>query len=45
MYAEFAGTNYDTLARKFQMTERGMRKLIERVHERELNKQQNRLFD
>jgi Mor family transcriptional regulator len=45
IYKEFTGANYDTLARKFDMTERGMRKLIDRVHKRELNKRQNRLFD
>ena len=45
IYEQFSGFNYDTLARKFRMTERGMRKLIERVHKRELNRRQNRLFD
>lgn len=33
-YARFDGENFDTLAREFGMTERGMRKLIARVRDR-----------
>jgi len=45
IYKEFTGANYDVLARQFDLTERGMRKLIDRVHKREVNKRQTRLFD
>lgn len=33
-YRAFNGGNFDTLAKKYGMTERGMRKLISRVRER-----------
>lgn len=33
-YERFDGNNFDTLAREFGMTERGMRKLIARVRDR-----------
>lgn len=45
IYAEFNGTNYDVLASKYQMTERGMRKLIDRVHRREMGRRQPQLFE
>ncbi|TDK66011.1 Mor transcription activator family protein [Sapientia aquatica] len=45
IYQEFArGVPYDALAIKFDMTERGMRKLIERVTKREISKRQGKLF-
>lgn len=34
VFDRFSGDNYDTLARDFNMTERGMRKLIARVRDR-----------
>jgi len=45
IYAEFNGNNYDVLARKYQMTDRGMRKLLDRVHQREMGRRQPRLFE
>jgi Mor family transcriptional regulator len=44
IFDEFNGTNYRALARKYNMTERGMRKLIERVKKRETARNQGRLF-
>lgn len=45
IYRRFNGTNYHVLVRETGMTERGLRKLIDRVHRRETHRQQSRLFD
>lgn len=45
IYHEFTGNNYPALVRKYQMTERGIRKIIDRVHRRETSRRQPGLFD
>lgn len=45
IYHEFTGKNYPALVRKYDMTERGIRKIIERVHRREISRRQPGLFD
>ncbi|AJA45052.1 Mor transcription activator family protein [Frischella perrara] len=37
IYAEFRGNNYNELSNKYNMTERGIRKVIDRIHKRQLN--------
>jgi len=45
IYRRFNGTNYHVLVKETGMTERGLRKLIDRVHRREVNRNQPRLFE
>lgn len=45
IYREFTGNNYPELVRRHKMTERGIRKLIERVHRREVSRRQGDMFD
>lgn len=45
IYRRFRGDNYHELVKETGMTERGLRKLIARVHARELPRVQPRLFD
>lgn len=45
IYDAFNGRNYDELARRYQMTERGIRKLIARARSRITAIQQPSLFD
>jgi Mor family transcriptional regulator len=45
IYRRFNGSNYHTLVKETGMTERGLRKLLDRVHRREQNRLQPRLFD
>lgn len=44
IYNEFAGHNHGALASKYRMTVRGIYKLIARVHKREVDRRQHRLF-
>lgn len=45
IYEQFDGTNFDSLAQKYKMTERAMRKLIARVRERLQSNAQHDLFN
>ncbi|MDF7669851.1 Mor transcription activator family protein [Orbaceae bacterium ESL0721] len=45
IYDEFRGSNYAELSRKYNMTERNIRKVIDRVHKRMLKQKQPGLFD
>ncbi|PAT00664.1 MAG: hypothetical protein BSR46_01615 [Candidatus Dactylopiibacterium carminicum] len=45
IYRRFRGDNYHELVKETGMTERGLRKLIARVHARELPRVQPRLFE
>ena len=45
IYDEFKGTNYAELSQKYSMTERGIRKVIDRVHKRVMKHKQPALFD
>lgn len=45
IYDQFTGRNYDVLAKHHHMTERGVRKLIDRVRRRLQNRNQAGLFD
>lgn len=45
IYDEFKGTNYAELSQKYNMTERGIRKVIDRVHKRVMKHKQPALFD
>lgn len=45
IYDLFNGNNYDTLAKQYRMTERGIRKLINRTRAKLATKNQNGLFD
>lgn len=44
IYNEFTGKNHAQLARKYKMTARGIYKIIERVHKREVDRRQHSLF-
>lgn len=44
IYNEFTGANHTELARRYQMTVRGIYKVIARVHKREVDRRQPRLF-
>lgn len=44
IYNEFNGNNHSELAKKYRMTTRGIYKLVARVHRREVNKRQSKLF-
>ncbi len=45
IYDSFKGNNYAELSQKYNMTERGIRKVIERVHKRIIKEKQPALFD
>ncbi|WP_198192435.1 MULTISPECIES: Mor transcription activator family protein [unclassified Gilliamella] len=45
IYDSFKGNNYAELSQKYNMTERGIRKVIDRVHKRMLKEKQPTLFD
>lgn len=44
IYADFKGNNWSELIRKYNMTENGIRRVINRVHKRIINKLQPDLF-
>uniref|UniRef100_UPI0009E2E867 Mor transcription activator family protein n=1 Tax=Gilliamella sp. Nev6-6 TaxID=3120252 RepID=UPI0009E2E867 len=45
IYDAFKGNNYAELSQKYNMTERGIRKVIDRVHKRMIKEKQPALFD
>lgn len=45
IYDSFKGNNYAELSQKYNMTERGIRKVIDRVHKRMIKEKQPTLFD
>lgn len=45
IYDAFKGYNYAELSQKYNMTERGIRKVIDRVHKRMVKQKQPSLFD
>ncbi|XKM14278.1 Mor transcription activator family protein [Orbaceae bacterium ac157xtp] len=45
IYDSFKGNNYAELSQKYNMTERGIRKVIDRVHKRVMKQKQPALFD
>ncbi|OCG02945.1 Mor transcription activator family protein [Gilliamella sp. wkB112] len=45
IYNAFKGNNYAELSQKYNMTERGIRKVIDRVHKRIIKEKQPALFD
>ncbi|MFQ0994167.1 DNA-binding protein [Gilliamella sp. Choc5-1] len=45
IYDAFKGNNYAELSQKYKMTERGIRKVIDRVHKRMIKEKQPTLFE
>lgn len=45
IYDAFKGNNYAELSQKYNMTERGIRKVIDRVHKRMIKEKQPTLFN
>ncbi|WP_081297114.1 Mor transcription activator family protein [Gilliamella sp. Bif1-4] len=45
IYDAFKGNNYVELSQKYKMTERGIRKVIDRVYKRMIKEKQPTLFD
>lgn len=45
IWHQFNGTNHVELAKKYQMTERGIRKILDKVKKRYVDRNQGHLFD